>query len=490
MKKFLALLLALLMLLSMVACGAKTEEPAADAPAADAPAADAPAADAPAVDENTSEVELTEAEGDVITIRYFCTIGAYSALLFDEIDKWNQTTGKEKGVYIDITHNINDGSSAIEMQMQAGNHWDIMQGSSQAWYNQGWLLDLLTIQDDYPELKALIDSYMPYMYPGFCMKADGAITNLPLEQTPIKMAVNLRLLESAGKTLDDLKTWDGVVEVAQAITEANPGTAWGYGASTWSAVIRRLVFKECAASTEKFYWDPQTETYSFSQYEIPMKAMKTMYENGWMLGLDDLAIDPIRAEFAAGKVGMFPAPAYDWSVYTNQFPCVDEFAFIDPPTYTGEALYKHLSNPVANIAIDAVSWAEADDAKKQAIVDAFLFISGDELNKIIYANAGIIPVKTSIMDGVELVITENAEQWAQMSSLEGYYLVPPRPDGVIPLEGDNFQTVMYAYIHGEIEWEDAVADLEERYNAAYQAAKEDPDLDLSPYHSDWSHHFD
>lgn len=47
MKKLIALLLAMIMVLSMVACGA-ADAPVADAPAADAPAADAPAADAPA----------------------------------------------------------------------------------------------------------------------------------------------------------------------------------------------------------------------------------------------------------------------------------------------------------------------------------------------------------------------------------------------------------------------------------------------------------
>ena len=50
MKKLIALLLALVMVLGLVACGAKDDAPAADAPAADAPAADAPAADAPAAD--------------------------------------------------------------------------------------------------------------------------------------------------------------------------------------------------------------------------------------------------------------------------------------------------------------------------------------------------------------------------------------------------------------------------------------------------------
>lgn len=51
MKKTLALLLALCMVLSLAACGAKTEEPAAEkAPAAEAPAQEAPAAEAPAAE--------------------------------------------------------------------------------------------------------------------------------------------------------------------------------------------------------------------------------------------------------------------------------------------------------------------------------------------------------------------------------------------------------------------------------------------------------
>ena len=44
MKKFIALMLALVMVMGLVACGAKDDAPAADAPAADTPAADAPAA--------------------------------------------------------------------------------------------------------------------------------------------------------------------------------------------------------------------------------------------------------------------------------------------------------------------------------------------------------------------------------------------------------------------------------------------------------------
>ena len=56
MKKLIALLLALAMVLSLAACGAK-EEPKAEAPAADAPAAEAPVEEAPA-EEAPAEAEL------------------------------------------------------------------------------------------------------------------------------------------------------------------------------------------------------------------------------------------------------------------------------------------------------------------------------------------------------------------------------------------------------------------------------------------------
>lgn len=52
MKKLFALILALLMVFSMVACAAKEETAKVDAPAADAPAADAPADDATAEEDS------------------------------------------------------------------------------------------------------------------------------------------------------------------------------------------------------------------------------------------------------------------------------------------------------------------------------------------------------------------------------------------------------------------------------------------------------
>lgn len=63
MKKFLAMLLALVMVLGLCACGSssapKAEAPAADAPAADAPAADAPAAEADPADDFYLDIKFS-----------------------------------------------------------------------------------------------------------------------------------------------------------------------------------------------------------------------------------------------------------------------------------------------------------------------------------------------------------------------------------------------------------------------------------------------
>lgn len=74
-KKILACLLAIVMILSLVACS-KTETPAADKPAADAPAADKPTADAPAADDAPAGIDHSE----LYTIEMFNTYANYMGI--------------------------------------------------------------------------------------------------------------------------------------------------------------------------------------------------------------------------------------------------------------------------------------------------------------------------------------------------------------------------------------------------------------------------
>lgn len=479
MKKLLALLLAMIMVLGMVACGAKNE-PAPAPEATPAPEAEKAPEAAPAP-EQAPEAAPTEVE----KVTYFCTIGAYLDTLQAAINEWNAGEGAEKGVYIEVTSNINDGSAANEILMQAGTFHDISDGGyTQSWVLNGWTKDLWEIDD--PGLKELIASYEQYLVDGKHI-VNGILTALPLEVVPNKLAVNTDLLDQYGYELP--KTVDEMVDIALGIYEQSGGEAYGWGGSTWSAMVRRILMKPVVSSTGRFYWDPNTGTYDFSPFKKIIEAYAKMYQAGAVLGLNDLGIDPIRAEFAAGKVAFFTAPAYDIAVYTSQFPAQCNWTIIDFPTYEeGEAPYKGIYQNRPNQSIIAPAYDNSSEAHQKAVVEAFKFLNSDELNSRIYSYGGIIPIKTEIVETTELAV--DIPQLPLMADTADYTTEPLYPDSVIPLEegpyGLKFQDVMLEVIYGNITYEEAVADLNERYNAAVAAAKEDPDINMDMYIYEYS----
>ena len=100
MKKLIALLLALVMVLGLVACGAK-DEPAADAPAADAPAADAPAADAPAADgEKTWKIGFANI-GEIVQLQI-------------EVKESMERAAEAAGVELVYMNNDMNGATAVQ----------------------------------------------------------------------------------------------------------------------------------------------------------------------------------------------------------------------------------------------------------------------------------------------------------------------------------------------------------------------------------------
>ncbi len=464
MKKLIALLLAMTVLLSMTACNRKEETDETGA-------------------ETITQTAATEDRTDeVITVTYYCSIGAYLSTLQREIDKWNEGRGKAEGVYIRLESNINTYYEDLEASMRAGNHYDLIDaGTGNAhWKTKGWIKDLNGVANK--ELSAIIEGYEDYLVDGVntAMGPDGEyiLHSLPLEIVPIKMVINQDLFDRF--QLDAPKTWADVIRCAQVITEGTDGQAYGYGATNWDAFWRRMHMKAFSSSFETIWWDPNTETYSFDQYEQIVKGLATMQKNGWMTGLEDTAIDPIRAQFAEGKIGMLIAPSYDFGVYTSQFVARCNWTVIDVPTVGDAPVAKGVYLDRVGCAIDAVSYDAASAAKQEAIVKAFCFLNSDELNAAIYASGGMIPYKADLIAGTQVQTAQ--PQWAQFSDITNYMSCVRYPDDVITLEGDDYSTVFGAIVRGELEWSaDLIQDMEDRYNEAYRTAKEDPDIDTSIY---------
>ena len=154
MKKLLAMLLAIVMVLGLAACGAKapaaTEAPAADAPAADAPT-DAPAAEAPA-EMTAEEKAMAEAE-----IRYAISLLFDRNYIVEEIGQAGQVPASS---FVAMGMTDADGS---QFYQNAGSS-DEFDG----YYN----VSADAFEDNYAEAYAILSKY----YEGNEM---GQLTNFP-----------------------------------------------------------------------------------------------------------------------------------------------------------------------------------------------------------------------------------------------------------------------------------------------------------------------
>jgi len=457
MKRVLCILLAAIMLVSMIGCSKKDTTSSKDPEAT-----------------GTTPKEVEE-------VYFFSSIGAYKALLESEVEKWNSTKGAEKGVRIFMETNIDNYSQVQQAMIEAGNYPDISDMYAKPdMLKAGYARDLYEVKG----IEDLIERFEPYFSQGVNLHGDKLYA-LPLELVPLKFVYNAEIFKECGLT-EPPKTWDQVVEYARIITEKGNGKYYGFGWTTmWSASYTRFVLLSNINSIGVAYFDNNTGTYDFKPYEKAVKAIAQMYKEGSMFPSPlDQHIDPIRNRFAEGLVGMEPAPAYDVSVYTSQFPCDFEWKVCEPPALTDEGhVYNGVSLNRANVSIG--SWVSED--RMWAVVEAFRFLHDRDLYKKLYSNSAIIPHEISIIEEVKAEGFEyEMPNWSEMSDITYYVAEPVRPDTLITLEGDNFHTVFTNIMLGETTWEAEIEGLNKRYNDAYQQAKKDGLINTDIYESGYN----
>ncbi|MDO5400040.1 MAG: ABC transporter substrate-binding protein [Eubacteriales bacterium] len=194
MKKLIAMLLALVMVLGLAACGGKTEAPATEAPAAEAPATEAPA-DAPA--------DAPAAEGKV----YYLNFKPEADAAWQELaEAYTAQTGvpvkvvtAAAGTYSD-TLTAEMGKSEAPTLFQCGNKqglvdWDdyCLNLEGTAFANELTTNDF-NIYNDAGELKCV----------GYCYEAFGII-------------VNKALLTQAGHSVEEITNFETLKAVAEDI---------------------------------------------------------------------------------------------------------------------------------------------------------------------------------------------------------------------------------------------------------------------------------
>ena len=216
MKKIIALLLALVLVLGLAACSVETA-PAAPA-ATEAPKADAPAAETPAEPAGPAPVTISlwtfpvGSWGDEATV---------NALLADFNAKYPHIT-----VNVEYLAYGGDGDAKIDSAIEGGNAPDLVfEGPERlvtGWGARGVMVDLSDLWTD--EVKA---DMIPAVEAA-CHDASGAYYEYPICMTAHNMAINKTLFEAAGalQYIDvENHTWttEGFLKAVEAIYAYNGG---------------------------------------------------------------------------------------------------------------------------------------------------------------------------------------------------------------------------------------------------------------------------
>ncbi|WP_042200205.1 ABC transporter substrate-binding protein [Paenibacillus camerounensis] len=334
-------------------------------------------------------------------------------------------------------------------------------GNVPTWVKKGYLESF----DEYitPEMKSRFESILINEK----NTVDGKIYTLPNIGQFWRLIYNVDLFEKAGIT-EPPTTLAEMVEDAKKITEV--GKAEGaYGlagnfksGSGFERIAHPITTLSKTEGQEGFNF--QTGQFDFGMYKETLEALRQIVEDGSMMpGSESLDIDPLRAQFAQGKIGMYFNHSVEPSVYKTQFPTEIRWAAALPPTIDGQ------QNGVSQVISGSYLAMSKDSANKEAAWKFIEWMYSDDVQTA-YQEGGY---------GVSVIPSVAAAAKApDIAGIE--YFLPTKFDGIYPatpfgategrLEGTKKMDVFNRYIFTGGDLDKEIQDLNTRYNAALEKA--------------------
>ncbi|OUS70426.1 ABC transporter substrate-binding protein [Paenibacillus sp. MY03] len=339
---------------------------------------------------------------------------------------------------------------------QAPDLYRVKENTIQTYYKKGYLEPIdAYLTDDIKAKFPLIDNFSSF---------EGKTYSLPNYGSTMRLVYNIDLFEKAG-IAGPPTTLAEMVDAAKKITEAgkadgaygfalnfkNPGSAFGRSAR----VIAEM------SGFGGFGFDFKTGQFDHNGFKEIIGAFKQMKDDGSMLpGTESLDIDPLRAQFAEGKIGMYLSFSSEPGVYKNQFPTKIRWAGALPPTIDGTV------KGVAGFLGGQWIVMSSQSKNKDAAWKFMEFMYSDEVLKG-YAEGGF---------GIPMVphIAETAAK-PEIDGIDGFF--PTKYDGVWPLsptvtvEGASNWDEFWRYVNEGGDFDKLAEDLNKRYNSALEKAK-------------------
>ena len=302
---------------------------------------------------------------------------------------------------------------------------------------------------------------------------DGKILTVPRTTAGARLVYNKDILDAAGVEKVP-ETFDELVAAAKQITEKLSGQGiYGFAMnlkSPSSALSRTMDYLGTYLDGIWQGYDFKTGQYDFTKYTRMAGYFRKIFEDhSEFPGCDQLDIDPLRTQFAAGHIGLYISyNSAEAGVYSSQFPTDANWDYAPLPVYSkDEPVYSERADAGRSHFVSS-STQHPDEA-----FEVLLWLSSPEvLNDWYTAGYGLVTLSEVIESATP---PEAIAKHPYMAPQETDKIWPPAPTG-LALEGENYYTVFASYILGIPGYEDIEAlaqDLNTRYNSALEKGRAD-----------------
>lgn len=391
---------------------------------------------------------------DVTTITYWVNDRHDSEYMTEMVEKYNKEN--TDNIYIDMQIITDDYENMISLAYTGGTAPDII-GQSVTLKNfvdNDMLIPLNDYIDADEEYQKVNEPY-EHAYEGLNYMNGNLYWVYSGMRSGVRIECNKDLLEKNGYT-EIPKTLDEYIDMAKAITEAGDGEYYGIGFTSSSPFERQL--EMIAQVSGIYYYDYVNGKFDFSGYkEILEKGKRFIDEE--IAYPDQQGVDNMRALFAEGEFALWGNASQEAGVFTSQLPIEDfEWGVAEVPSLDGEIKGALQTTPSKGYAIMSSS-EHPDEAWK-----VIQYFQSEEFLKGYLENGYCLPI-TTYMD--EKIDKSKIGRLADFSLLDYESVYPAVP--TINLTGDDYRTVMWNAIMGYVDVDDAIEDLNTRYNEAYDA---------------------
>ena len=395
---------------------------------------------------------IVPAMAEKTVINYWCNDRHDEAYMNEMIEKFNAA---HDDIEIQMTLMTDDYENSILLAYQGGTAPDLVGQSIDVknFADIGALVNLRPFIEKDEEYQKVNEPFT-HAYEGLNAIGDEIYWVASGIRSGVRIEYNKDLLAASG--------FDGIpdnltdyIAMAKKITEdgaANDPVTYGIGFTSSSPFERQL--EMMAQVSGVFYYDYANGKFDFSGYKPFLEAGRELVAVAYP---DQQGVDNMRAQFAAGAFALWGNASQEAGVFTNQFPIEGfEWGVAPVPSLDGEI--KGALQVTPNKGYVMLSSCKNQDAAWEVIK----YFQSEEF-LIGYMEGGYDLPITSYID--ERIDRSKMGRLGDFSLLDYESVYPAVPS--INLTGDNYRTVLWNAIMGYVEIDEAIEDLNTRYNQCY-----------------------